>query len=64
MSYTSIGTVWIASFFGEVVVHDFYANIPHHLFILGLVWIGDHDPREVGELLIVILVGSVVHLGQ
>jgi hypothetical protein len=61
MSHTSIGTVWVASLLGKVVVHDFYANVSHHLFILGLVWIGNHDPCEVGELLIMILVGSVVH---
>lgn len=61
MSYTSIGTIWVASLLGQVVVHDLDANVPHHLFILGLLRVGDHDPCEVGHLLVIHLVWSVVH---
>jgi len=60
MSYTSIGAVWIASLLGEVVIHDLYSDVSHHLLVLGLVWIGDHDPFEVGELLVIVLIGSGV----
>jgi hypothetical protein len=60
MSYTSIGTVWVASFFGEIVIHDLYTDISHHLFGPGLMRVGDHDPFQVGELLIIVLVGREV----
>ena len=59
MSHTSISTVWIASFLGEIVVHDLYPDIPHHLLVSGLVRIDDMDPFEVGELLVIVLVGSI-----
>lgn len=61
MSYTSISTVGIASFLGEIIVHDLYSDIPHHLLVPRLsVWVRDHDPFEVGELLVIVLVGSRV----
>jgi hypothetical protein len=59
MSHASIGTVWVASFLGEIVIHDLYPNIPHHLLVSGLVRIGYHYPLEIGELLVIVLVGSV-----
>jgi hypothetical protein len=59
MSHASIGTVWIASFLGEIVIHDLYPNIPHHLFVPGLVWVIDNDPFEIGELLVIVLSGCV-----
>jgi hypothetical protein len=60
MSYASIGTIGIASFFCEIVIHDLYTDIPHHLLGPGFMRIGYHDPFQVGELLVIVLVGREV----
>lgn len=59
MSHASISTVWVASFLSEIVVHDLHPNVPHHFLVPGLVWVGDHDPFEIGELLVIVLIGCI-----
>lgn len=60
MSHASIGTVGISSFLGEIVIHDLYSDVSHHLLVLRFVWVGDNDPFEVGELLVIVLMGGGV----